>query len=413
MSEKSGEQLYAERVKRIEDAIALRRPDRVPFFYTTRFWAARLAGITCQDQMYDADQSAAAHKAAILMLEPDAIATSLYSYGPTLEALDYKPMRWPGHGADANVTFQYLDQEFVRAAEYDDYIADPSLFYVKKYLPRIAGACAGLELFPDFASLSEWRFIGAMRVFAHPKLRESLLRLIEVGEHADQAARKNAAFARDMAALGFPYIGGSFCKAPFDHIADFLRGSKGAMLDMFRHEDKLLAAIDTASRTLIRGVVEEAKASRSPHVFIPLHWGLDGFMSPAQFKTFYWPALHKIILHLIENEVIPTVLWEGDCTSRLELIGDIPRAKAVYWFERTSLFKAKEVLGDTVCLRGNVPTALLNAGTPDEVDAYCKKLILNVGKVGGFILDGAAGIPDEAPVENVRAMADAVRKYAD
>jgi uroporphyrinogen-III decarboxylase len=181
---------------------------------------------------------------------------------------------------------------------------------------------------------------------------------------------------------------------------------------MFRHKDKLMAAIETTSRTLIRGVVEEAKASRSPHVFIPLHWGLDGFMSPAQFKTFYWPPLHKILLYLIENDVIPTVLWEGDCTSRLELIGDIPRGKAVYWFERTSLFKAKEILGDTVCLRGNVPTALLNAGTADEVDAYCKKLILEAGRDGGLILDGAAGIPDEAPLENVKVMAGAVKKYA-
>ena len=215
-----------------------------------------------------------------------------------------------------------------------------------------------------------------------------------------------------MIALGFPINGGSFCKAPYDHIADFLRGSKGAMLDMFRNKDKLLAAIETAGRTLIRGVVEEAKSTQPANVFIPLHWGLDGFMSPTQFKTFYWPPLRKIILHLIENDVVPTVLWEGDCTSRLELIGDIPRGKAIYWLERTDIFKAKEVLGDVVCLRGNVPTALLNAGTPDDVDDYCKKLIQKVGKGGGFILDGAAGIPDEAKIENVKAMAESVRKYA-
>ena len=49
-------------------------------------------------------------------------------------------------------------------------------------------------------------------------------------------------------------------------------------------------------------------------------------------------------------------LWEGDCTSRLETIADIPRGKAIYWFERTDLVRAKEVLGDVVCLRGNVPS---------------------------------------------------------
>lgn len=412
MSEESGQELYAERLRRMADAVALKETDRTPLIYTTRFWAARLAGITCREQMYDADKGAVAHKAAITLLQPDAIGASLLAYGPTLDALDYKPLKWPGHGTDENVTFQYLDSEFVTASEYDDYISDPNRFYLDKYLPRIAGAYAGLQHFPDFAALSEWRLIAAMRAFAHPQLRESLLRLLEVGELADHAAKKNAAFVADMAALGFPIVGGSFCKAPYDHIADFLRGSKGAMLDMFRHKEKLLAAIDTAERTLIRGVVEEAKAGGTHNVFIPLHWGLDGFMSPVQFKTFYWPALRRIVVHLIDSGIVPTLLWEGDCSSRLELIGDIPRGKAVYWFERTDIFKAKEILGDVVCLRGNVPTALLNAGTAEDVDDYCKKLIRIVGKGGGFILDGAAGIPDEARIENVKAMAQSVRKYA-
>ena len=109
---------------------------------------------------------------------------------------------------------------------------------------------------------------------------------------------------------------------------------------------------------------------------------------------------------------MPLVLWEGNCTSRLELIGDIPQGKAIYWFESTDIFKAKEILGDTVCLRGNVPASILCTGTADDVDAYCKRLITEVGKGGGFILDGATSIPDEAKTENVLAMANSVHKYA-
>jgi uroporphyrinogen-III decarboxylase len=57
-----------------------------------------------------------------------------------------------------------------------------------------------------------------------------------------------------------------------------------------------------------------------------------------------------------------------------------------------------------------VPASLLNIGTPDQVKDYCRKLIEVVGKGGGFILDGATGVPDEAKPENVKAMADAVLK---
>jgi len=104
------------------------------------------------------------------------------------------------------------------------------------------------------------------------------------------------------------------------------------------------------------------------------------------------------------------VLWEGDCTSRLEIIGDIPKGKAIYWFERTDIFRAKEVLGDTVCIRGNVPLSTLCTGTPDDVKQYCKKLIDIVGKNGGFIMD-ASTVLDDAKPENVKAMTDFTKDY--
>ena len=411
-SETAANARYEERRQRLLDQVALKETDRTPFVFATRFWAARYAGITFEQQMYDAEESADALEKALVLLEPDGYVPSLYIFGPTLSALDYRLMQWPGHGTDRNATFQYLDREYMPAKDYDAYLFDPTGYCLRQYLPRIAGAFEGLAGMPDFPSLSEWRFVAAMRAFGKPALRASLQKLLEVGERAEEAAQRSAAFVRKMAALGFPSAGGGFCKAPYDHISDFLRGSKGSMLDLFRNRDKLLEAIDKVGELLLRGVVEETRAGGTPYVFIPLHWGLDGFMSPQHFQTFYWPGLRKVLMRLIENELIPVVLWEGDCTSRLELIGDIPRGRAVYWFEKTDLVRAKSVLGDTVCLRGNVPTSMLIAGTPEEVDAYCRMLITKVGKGGGFILDGAASIPDEARTENVLAMARSVRKYA-
>ena len=405
-------ELYEERNRRLLDQVALKATDRTPFVFGARFWTARFAGITFEEQMYDVDKSAAALERALLWLQPDGYLPSLYAYGPVLDALDYRQLKWPGHGTDPNATFQYLDRELMPVSEYADYLQDPTGYYLRTYLPRIAGAFEGLANMPDFPSLSEWRLIANMRGFANPALRESLRRLLEAGDRADHVARKTIEFVGKMAGLGFPSAGGGFCKAPYDHITDFLRGSKGGMLDMLRNKDKLLEAIDKVGDLMLHGVVEETRAGGTPYVFIPLHWGLDAFMSPQNFKTFYWPGLRKVMLRLIQSELIPVVFWEGNCTTRLEHIGDIPRGKAVYWFEQTDLVRAKEVLGDVVCLRGNVPTSLLITGTPDEVDRYCGNLITRVGKGGGFILDGAASIPDEAKPENVMAMARSVRNYA-
>jgi len=180
---------------------------------------------------------------------------------------------------------------------------------------------------------------------------------------------------------------------------------------MYRCPDKLLEALDKVYKLLIRAALKVPRLPGVHLVFIPLHKGLDGFMSEAQFKTFFWPTLKRIMLDLIEAAYTPCPLWEGRCDSRLEIIADIPKGKAVYWFEQSDVIKAKEVLGDRICIRGNVPASLLNLGSPEEVRAYCRNLIEKVGKGGGFILDGATGIPDEAKPENVKAMVNAVTEY--
>lgn len=412
MNNNDSTELYDKRWRRVEDAVALREPDRVPFVYFATFWAARLGGYTIREMMFDVDKYIEVSRKAIDMLKPDAYSALMFAHGQTLAGLNFNPMQWPGHGVEDNATFQYLDTEFMSAGEYDEYIFDPTGFYLKKYLPRLAGAYEIFELFPDFAASAEWDLIAAVSGFADTRLQEGLKHLFEVGAKTAYILAQTMDYSREMKAAGYPLIAGGFCKAPYDLFADFLRGSKGAMLDMFRNRDRLLEAMAKARVLLLRQVEATTKLLGCPYVFMPLHWGLDGFMSPDQFKTFYWPELRNIILTLIEKGLVPCLLWEGNCNSRLETIADIPRGKAMYCFEGTDIFRAKEVLGDIVCLRGNVPSSLLNVGTPDDVDAYCRKLIEYVGKGGGFILDGAIGIPDEAKVENVVAMAESVRKYS-
>jgi uroporphyrinogen-III decarboxylase len=147
-------------------------------------------------------------------------------------------------------------------------------------------------------------------------------------------------------------------------------------------------------------------------VFIPLHWGIDGFMSPKQFETFYWPQLRKLIHMVIDAGLTPQPFFEGECTTRLETIADVPPGKCTYMFESSDFNKAKEILGDIVCIRGGMPASLLISGSPGEVEAHAKTLIDTIGKGGGYIMDASsAGIPREARFDNVRAMFDTVKTY--
>ena len=69
----------------------------------------------------------------------------------------------------------------------------------------------------------------------------------------------------------------------------------------------------------------------------------------------------------------------------------------------TDIFKAKEILGDHICLAGDVPAALLVFGSPEEVYEYSRKLITELGPEG-FMLQSGCDIPANAKLENVRAM---------
>ena len=407
------EELYKKRTRRIQDAIELKQPDRVPFAPYATFFPAVYAGITFEEAMHDYDKLAAAIRKFMIDFQPDVLSDTflLLAWAPTLEILDYKQLVWPGHGGKPNATYQFVDREYMKSEEYDEFLSDPSDFLLRRFIPRAWGLMQPLSRLRHLSRA--WYTMSAIYVsaFGSPEVAEALEGLIKAGKEVRKMMAKAFEFIDEMEAMGFPRQFVTTSYAPFDYIGDFLRGTRGILMDIYQNPDKLQEAIDKITPHMIEQATAVRKTDGVNRVFMPLHKGIDIFMSQEQFKKYYWPSLRKVIIACIDVGLTPCPLWEGDCTSRLEIIGDIPRGKAVYWFERTSLFKAKEVLGDTVCIEGGVPSSIMINGNPEEVKTYCKELIDVVGKGGGFILNGDVGIPDEANIENVKALADFVKEY--
>jgi len=65
-----------------------------------------------------------------------------------------------------------------------------------------------------------------------------------------------------------------------------------------------------------------------------------------------------------------------------------------------------------MCISGDVPASLLTLGTPQEVSAYCRRLIDVVGEGGGFMLTTGCECPIDAKRENIRAMVETGKSYA-
>ena len=409
--DKTAEELLREREKRVNDAIALEQPDRVPIVCLFGFFPAKCAGMTYQEAMYDYDKTMNAWVKAMTQFAPDMYDDPFPGrfWGRIFEELDFKQLKWPGPCTRPMSTFQFVENEYMEELEYDHFLSDPTDFMLRRYWPRIFGALKPLENFPAVKTIYSYNWIGKLASLDTAAFWEAVEHFLAAVKEARKMVAGSEEYAGRMEQLGFPPQFGCATHAPFDVISDFFRGTKGAMLDMYRRPEKLLEAVERMLPVMLQnGLV--AKQRGVARVFIPLHKGIDGFMSQAHFNTFYWPTLRKLILSLIDEGLNPVVFWEGDCTSRLKTIGDIPPGKAVYMFERTDIFKAKEVLGDVVCIRGNVPLSILSTGTPDDVKGYCKKLIDRIGKNGGFIMDSST-VLDDAKAENVKAMFEFTKEY--
>jgi uroporphyrinogen-III decarboxylase len=246
--------------------------------------------------------------------------------------------------------------------------------------------------------------------FGLPPVQAAYKALFEAGAEALKWAGAVGGLEGELASLGFPQALAGFTKAPFDVIGDTLRGTKGIMLDIHRHPDKLLEAMEAITPLMINMGVGGAQMQGKPIIFIPLHKGADGFLSDEQFKKFYWPTLRKVIMGLVDEGCVPFPAAEGFWNTRLKVIQDIPKGKTVWMIDQSDMAKVKETLGKNACLLGNVSSAMLILSTPEEVKEYAKHLIETAGKGGGFIMSNGAFFDDAKP-ENLKAMVEFTKEY--
>ena len=205
---------------------------------------------------------------------------------------------------------------------------------------------------------------------------------VKMMETLTEAARAAVRWQRNWAELGRELEeAGFFCAmplmgvaSPFDMISDFLRGMRGAMLDMFRRPEKLQQACEQMCRLMLERIAATPPAEGFQPVLMPLHRGAHGFMSLAQFERYYWPYLKIVCSALIEKGYTPDLFFEGDYNSRLEYLAELPREGDRPL--RPGRHGAGQGGGGQEHLhRRNMPVSTLQMGTKEEVERECKRIL--------------------------------------
>jgi hypothetical protein len=414
-AQKSPEELYAEREKRLRDVIELKIPDRVPVVVTMNYFPARyVGGMDISASYYDYPAWRKATIKTITELAPDIVAPAAGGPGPALAELNPRLYKWPGGNLGPNVMHQYLEGEPLKADEWDQFLADPGDFTLRVYLPRTWATLEPLATLPSLTGLWGAGVIASRSTpFSSPGVVKAFAALAIAGREQEKYQKALGGLDDELAELGFPPMQHGHAMAPFDVVSDHLRGMAGTMLDMYRHPEQLKKACEMImAQSIASGSLAlKSKWGNPIRVGSALHRGSDGFMSLKQFETFYWPTLKKMIVTLVEKGLVHVPFYEGDWAQRLEYLKELPKAKTIARFALTDMARAKAVLAGHSCIMGGVPHTLMQIASPSEVEDYVKNLIKTCGKNGGLIISTSTGLTQEAKPENVRAMIEAARKY--
>jgi hypothetical protein len=414
MSDKN-KTLYEERLKRVNDAVNLKEPDRVPLAPMYEAFPFLYAGYTMAEVNYDTSKAKDAIRKYLNHFQPD-MAWSYDSFFcgqmPMLDLVGIKWLQWAGRKG-SNVSdrsiFQYEEKEYLKADEYPEFLSDMSGWILRKYLPRSFKIFECLEKV-DFRSMTGYGFMPGTMQFADPAVAECFKMMGEAAQKYIQWHNEHAEFEKEIVEMGFVQQKQATTTAAFDNLSDCLRGTVGTMMDMLEQPENVIRAVEAFYPGTLYGALAQAKYSNGRFVFMPLHKGMDTFLSDEQYRKFYWDTLLRLVNGLVDAGLTPWIYTEGPYNSRIECLMDVPKGKCWIHFQEADMRRAKKLLGNVACLSGGVSSPMLMFGTKEEVVAKTKENIDILAPGGGYIFDLSDTMEDCKP-ELVEAMFETVRTY--
>jgi hypothetical protein len=408
---KTPEELYKERETRIMNAAHLEIPDRIPILVALTYFPAIYTGTPKKAAWYDHDKWFEATMKTFLDYQPDGIwSIQGFSPGAVMELLEPKSQRWPGWGLDDDNEHQAIEIAGMNSNEYDLYFNDRGDFTFRTMFGRMFGAAEAFNKLPPLSSLgSPFSGMQFAEALADDEVAAAIEKFQKAGRLLKEMRPKMKNFYTEAEKLGFPCNTGPGGGVPFDGVSDYLRGMQGAMIDMYRNPDNLTRVLDERLQNALTMLDSIPKFTKPTRGFMALHRGSDGFMSLKQFEKFYWPYFKAILLKMIEKGITPFPFLEGTWDQRIEYFLELPKGSMVCHFAYTDMKKAKDILGGHMCIMGDIPSSLLNAGSPQQVEEYTRDLMAYCGKDGGLIVSN--NTVNQGKPDCIRAMIDTVKKY--
>ena len=366
--------------ERIEAAIELKRGEPIAVAPLIISFAGRCASMTQADifsSLYKWQQALEATFARVGT--PDAI----FPLWPRDAAISQMlRLLLPGDELEPDAQIQYFESEVMTREDYDFIIQKGYRAWFMQYLPKIRS-----DISPGLLG----------RILT---IRGFMLQGIRIKRNVNYWKKK----------WGVPAMFYAACYPAFD-LFSLTRSLVPFCHDLFDCPEIIEQAIKVATPEIVSMARIPLRVTGGKRVCIYPMRSSASFISPKMFERFVLPSLKQMVDTFLKAGIISVLHCDGNWTPMLPYLRELPRASCVIELDgMTDIFKAKEILGDWLCLKGDVPATLLAQGEPDQVSEYCQNLIKNIGSGGGFILSSGCEVPLDANPENVAAMIQSVRQ---
>ena len=198
--------------------------------------------------------------------------------------------------------------------------------------------------------------------------------------------------------------------SPADIILNQLRGLRNIIKDI-KSTPELVAEAAEALMPYALDRVASMEQGKGKSILMPTH--LTAFLNPKDFEKVYWPTFKRYVEILVERGHTVICNFEKNIEHLYDYLQDLPPHAVIGYFEGDDLVQAKKVLGKNMCIMGGMPIEYLRYRTKAECIDYAKSLIDDLAYDGGYIFGTNRPVmyPDDANVDNIRAVNEFVHKY--
>ena len=372
---------YQESYDLIQKAINVEPVDRVPVVYMGVAFAPRYMGMSIAE--FCEDPEAALQVQLDAMDRLDEVAGGLDGanlagggkISVALTAIWLSHIDVPGRELPEDSLWQVREEEVMTVDDYDTIIEQGWGAFFMSYLPRVIDMA-------EFGQSMGWSAANQQRI-------QRLYREHEYVVVCDAGINVNVPFE--------PLCGG--------------RSMSQFFLDLYRIPDKVEAAMDVILEETLASIAAYEGEHGIGGTWLGGWRAASALLAPKLWDRFVWPYYLELVDALVAQDIVPVLHWDQDWTRDLGRLKELPAKKCILNPDgMTDLRTFKELVGDHMAVMGDVPATLFAAGTPDDIHAYVRDLVRDVGPTG-LILCPGCDAPINTKPENMEAFVEAAHEY--